>query len=329
MWFKSYRKRQNAAHVKRMICAMYIRPQTFGWLAAGITVTIWTSFIVIARASATLNLNPLDIVFVRIVGAGVVLLPWMLISNRYKAQTERSFFGLSPLPWKTTVITGVLGSVLFASLAYSGFFFAPAAHASVLLPGGLPLWTAVLAVTILKEHVSRSRGIGLACILCGGLLVGGESLLQAFDGGHVWKGDLLFMCASFCYSTYGIVVRSKGLDPINATVGLTVFSVMTFLPIYGVLAWTGLVASNLATTPISEMAFQALFQGGLSVVVAGISFNVMIRTFGPIRTTMLTALVPGLSALGAVVFLGEPLLLNLILGLALVTTGILIGARKA
>jgi len=77
------------------------------------------------------------------------------------------------------------------------------------------------------------------------------------------------------------------------------------------------------------MAFQALFQGCLSVVVAGISFNVMIRTFGPIRTTMLTALVPGLSALGAVVFLGEPLFLNLILGLALVTTGILIGARKA
>jgi drug/metabolite transporter (DMT)-like permease len=36
-----------------------------------------------------------------------------------------------------------------------------------------------------------------------------------------------------------------------------------------------------------------------------------------------------LSALGAVVFLGEPLFLNLILGLALVTTGILIGARKA
>ena len=55
----------------------------------------------------------------------------------------------------------------------------------------------------------------------------------------------------------------------------------------------------------------------------------MIRTFGPIRTTMLTALVPGLSALGAVVLLGEPLFLNLILGLALVTTGILIGARKA
>jgi drug/metabolite transporter (DMT)-like permease len=44
---------------------------------------------------------------------------------------------------------------------------------------------------------------------------------------------------------------------------------------------------------------------------------------------MITALVPGLSALGAVVFLGEPLSWNLWVGLALVTSGILFGVRQA
>jgi drug/metabolite transporter (DMT)-like permease len=44
---------------------------------------------------------------------------------------------------------------------------------------------------------------------------------------------------------------------------------------------------------------------------------------------MITALVPGLSALGAVVFLGEPLSWNLWAGLALVTCGILFGVRQA
>ena len=42
---------------------------------------------------------------------------------------------------------------------------------------------------------------------------------------------------------------------------------------------------------------------------------------------MITALVPGLSALGAVVFLGEPMHWNLLGGLALVTCGILFGVR--
>jgi drug/metabolite transporter (DMT)-like permease len=66
-----------------------------------------------------------------------------------------------------------------------------------------------------------------------------------------------------------------------------------------------------------------------SVVVSGITFATMIRAFGPVRSTMLTALVPGLSATGAVIFLGEPLGLNLVAGLALVTIGILVGVRAA
>ena len=54
----------------------------------------------------------------------------------------------------------------------------------------------------------------------------------------------------------------------------------------------------------------------------------MIQHFGPVRSTMMTALVPGLSALGAVFFLGEPLHWTLMLGLALVTLGIVFGVRK-
>jgi drug/metabolite transporter (DMT)-like permease len=63
------------------------------------------------------------------------------------------------------------------------------------------------------------------------------------------------------------------------------------------------------------------------VVVSGITFTKMIQYYGPIRTTMITALVPGLSAFGAVVFLGEPMLWNLAVGLTLVTLGILFGVR--
>ena len=75
------------------------------------------------------------------------------------------------------------------------------------------------------------------------------------------------------------------------------------------------------------MVFQAIYQGVGSVVISGITFNVMIRHYGPVRSTMITALVPGLSALGAVVFLNEPMSLNLLAGLALVTCGILFGVR--
>jgi hypothetical protein len=101
---------------------------------------------VVARASAAHNLLPLDIGFLRITGAGFVLLPWgwwLMRAKRRAGESVGSLMGLSPLPLHITAITGLFGSMLYAMLAYSGFFFAPAAHASVLMPGSLPLWTSL------------------------------------------------------------------------------------------------------------------------------------------------------------------------------------------
>jgi drug/metabolite transporter (DMT)-like permease len=304
---------------------------SIGPLAAVVTVVIWTSFIVIARASAELNLLPLDIAWLRIAGASTVLLPWSLwLVHRNRAvRPTASLGGLSPLPWRMTALVGLFGGLLYAVLAYAGFFFAPAAHAAVLLPGSLPLWTTLLAMGLLGERPSRARMLGLACILLGGLLVGGVSLLQAVEGGGVWKGDLLFMTAALCWSVYSVLVRRHALDPVHATMAVTAFACVTFVPLYALASSQGWVPSQLGRAPLSELLFQAGFQGVGSVVISGISFTVMIRHFGPVRSTMITALVPGLSALGAVALLGEPLSMNLVLGLALVTLGIVFGVRPA
>ena len=55
---------------------MKLSPRATGLVAAVVTVMIWTSFIIIARASTAYTLRPLDIVFVRTCGAAAVLLPW-------------------------------------------------------------------------------------------------------------------------------------------------------------------------------------------------------------------------------------------------------------
>ncbi|PKO42342.1 MAG: EamA family transporter [Betaproteobacteria bacterium HGW-Betaproteobacteria-3] len=308
---------------------MRFSSRTVGLAAAVITVVIWTAFIVVARASATGahggTLTPLDIAFARILGASLVLLPlgaWLV-----RRQRLPGWLGLSPLPFRVTAQIGVLGGLLYALLAYTGFFYAPAAHASVLLPGSLPLWTALLAIGVLGERIGRARALGLVLIVAGGLLVGGASLLRAFEGGEVWKGDLLFMAAAFCWSSYSVLVRRHGLDAVKATVAITVFAALTYLPVYSALALSGVAGSHLAAAPWREIAFQALFQGVGSVVISGITFTQMIRHFGPVKSTMITALVPGLSALAAVVLLGEPLGWNLWAGLALVTGGIVFGVR--
>jgi len=313
-----------------------LSPRTVGVAAAAVTVLIWTSFILIARASAdparAPTLTPFDIAYCRIVGASLILLPWgawLVRRDQQRGLRQGTWLGISPLPMNVTVRTGFFGGLLYASLVYSGFALAPALHASVLLPGSLPLWTALLAAWLLRERLTRARLVGLGLIVLGDLLVGGASLLRAFDGGTVWLGDVLFMAGAMSWACYSVLARHHGLDAVRATIAITCFAALTYLPAYTLLALTGVVQAKLFDAPWGDLLFQAAFQGWGSVVISGITFTQMIRFFGPVRSTMITALVPGLSALGAVAMLGEPMHWNLALGLLAVTGGILFGVLAA
>lgn len=345
-----------------MSLAPRLSPRAIGIGSAVITVLVWTAFIVINRASAARALTPLDLAFARVLGASLVLVPWgaWLVAKARRetgAAAGSSLFGLSPLGLRITVLAGAFGGVGYALLAYTGFFYAPAAHASVLMPGSLPLWTTLLAALVLHDRITPQRAAGLALIVAGDLVVGGRSLLHAFEGvtmtptlgtgvsllppegapaalgrpggGGVWKGDLLFMSAAFCWACYSVVARRHGLEAVRATIAITVFAFLSFVPVYALLAAAGGVRSHLGSAPWGEVAFQMAFQGLGSVVISGITFTRMIQYFGPVRSTMITALVPGLSAFGAVVFLGEPLHWSLLAGLVLVTAGILFGVQRA
>ena len=310
--------------------------RTVGIAAAIVTVLVWTLFIVIARASADPTrggtLTSFDIVFCRIVGASLVLLPWgsvLAYRDRARGLNQSSLLGLSPLSLRVTTSVGLFGGLLYALVAYNGFVFAPAAHASVLLPGSMPLWTALLAALILHDHITAVRALGLGLIVLGDLMVGGASLLRALDGGEVWKGDLLFMLGATCWATYSVLARHYRLDAVRATIAITAFAFVIYVPIYSLLLLSHVLTGQLFTAPWQELLFQAGFQGWGSVVISGISFTKMIQYFGPVRSTMITALVPGLSALAAVLLLGEPLTWNLSVGLVLVTLGILFGVRAA
>jgi drug/metabolite transporter (DMT)-like permease len=322
-----------SAAVKTPFAAL--SPKAVGLIAAVVTVVIWTSFIVIARASADPArggvLNPFDINYARIWGASLILLPWGWWIVRRDRRTQPwagSLLGLSPLPLRQTLIAGLFGGGLYGMLAYSGFVFAPAAHASVLMPGSLPLWTALLAVLILGDRITPTRALGLALIVGGDLLVGGTSLLHALDGSGVWRGDVLFILASLVWSTYSVLVRRYALDAVRATIAITALAFVTYVPVYTALLLLHWVPGQVLVAPFRDVAFQMVFQGVGSVVISGIAFTKMIQYFGPVRSTMITALVPGLSAISAALFLGEPLVWNLWAGLALVTSGIVFGVRK-
>jgi drug/metabolite transporter (DMT)-like permease len=167
-------------------------------------------------------------------------------------------------------------------------------------------------VVFLREQIGVHRAIGLGFILIGDVLVGGASLLKAFEGGDVWIGDLLFVCASICWAAYSVTVRRFGLDAAKATMAITAFALVSFCTLVHITGVLGhLLPSHFSQASWAEILLQVSFQGVVSVVISGITFNQMIRSYGPVKSTMLTAVVPGLSAFGAAIFLDESISWNL------------------
>jgi len=102
----------------------------------------------------------------------------------------------------------------FPLLAFAGFQFAPASHGGVMLPGMLPLLTALLLWLVLGERWTLSRVVSLGLVLLGVALLA----LETF-GEHrgAWRGDLLLFCGSFSWALYTLMARIWRIPPLQAT----------------------------------------------------------------------------------------------------------------
>ena len=144
---------------------MTLGSSTRGALCAIAVLVIWSSFILIGRLNATgaRVLLPLDIAFLRFAFAG----SWR-VGHRGRTRVARPdgqsarTAAIGPAPAGQMVALGGFAGVGYCSLAYTGFFFAPAAHASVFMTGSLPLWTTIIVIVVLGEPMTRAQCLGRA-----------------------------------------------------------------------------------------------------------------------------------------------------------------------
>ncbi|MBI3094164.1 MAG: DMT family transporter [Rhodocyclales bacterium] len=286
-------------------------PSRAGWVAVVATICIWTGFILVTRAGGKGVLTGWDVTALRFgVGALIALcfLPRVTLP-----------------PLKVIALFSLFGGIGYAVAVYSAFRLAPAAHASVLMPGALPFETAVIAWLWLKQAPSRPQRIALALVFAGIVLTAADTLLYGAQiSGMQMVGDLLFLCGSSSWATFTLLLRRYPVSPLTATVSTTLGSAVVYLPI-----WWLLLPSTLDQAPLAEILMQSVYQGVLVVFVAMLLYTQAVRHLGPQAVALLMAIVPGLSALAAVPVLDEPLSLLALAGLAAVTAGAVLGARQA
>lgn len=282
-----------------------------GWIAVVATICIWTGFILVSRA-----------------GGKGVLTGWDVAALRFGVGALIAVFFLHRVtlpPLRVIALFSLFGGIGYAVTVYSAFRLAPAAHASVLMPGALPFETAVIAWLWLKQAPSRPQRIALGFVFAGILLTAADTLSNGTQiTGLQMLGDLLFLCGSSSWATFTLLLRRYPVTPLTATVTTTLGSAVVYLPL-----WWLFLPSTLNQAPLAEILMQAVYQGVLVVFVAMLLYTLAVRHLGPQTVALLMAVVPGLSALAAVPVLAEPLSLLALAGLAAVTAGAVLGARQA
>ncbi len=286
------------------------RERIVGAACAITSVFLFSSFTLASRLGFSSSLTLPDLAALRFGVGGLVLLPVLL---RH---------GLRRVEWRGALALAFFGGVGFALLAYAGFRLAPAAHGAVLLHGTLPLSTyLVLRLTARRAGVSH-RPAGMVLIGAGVALMAYDSLAVASP--RQLLGDGLLLLASLWWSVYGMLSRRSALPPAARAATVAVLSLCGFLPVYALLPGKAILLVG-----ARELLLQAVVQGVLIGAISIFVYTRAVALLGAAETALFAAAVPCVTTLAAIPLLSEvPTSVSLV-GVVVVTVGMLVAIRPA
>jgi drug/metabolite transporter (DMT)-like permease len=283
-----------------------------GYLAAAVAVLIWASYPVATRAGLTGAFTPQELVTLRFGVGALLFLPYLLL---YARRIGRS-------AWLKGVPLALFQGAGMATLAIFGMQLAPANHAAALGPGVNLAWVTLLGFLVFARRPSRRAVAGAVLCVFGVLLLAFWSASE--NDLAVLAGDAMILAASALGALYVLHLRSWGIGALQGAAIVTAYSAIVVVPYY---LWSA--PAMLSRIAPGELAWQILWQGALIGCVALIALNHAISRLGAERSSALVALVPVLTALLALVFLGEVPSTAEIAAFVAISAGVSIGASTA
>ena len=254
----------------------------YGILAA----VVWGAWPVLSRAGIDRTLSPQDITVLRFAVAGLILLPVFLRHRTGGAN------------WWQALCLCCGAGVPYVLVMVAGLSFAPAGHAGVITPASMLAFSTLGGVLLLGDRMQPHRLFGLAVIVLGLCIIDFENFAATTE--DFWVGDLMFLAGGLLWASYTVGCRAWSVDPLQATALVSVLSMLGFTPVYLVTGQQGIFEA-----PLSEVAFQAIFQGIFAAVLALLFYTRSVAILGPSRGAVFSAMVPGIAVLLAYPVLGD------------------------
>lgn len=286
------------------------RPPRWAYLFLILPLLFWAGNSIVARGLRE-EVSPIALNFWRWFTALLILLPF----TTRRMIAERS--GLLR-EWKTVVLLGVLGVVLYQTFLYQGLTATTATNAA-LFNSSIPVIIIVLSWVLYRERVSMRQLGGIAVSLLGVVVImakGRPALLMEL---RFNPGDLWILASLPVWSLYTVLLRRRlsALDPM-ALVTASALAGMVFLtPLYLFeLSQGSRMSFSFAT--VGAVLYVAVFASAAGFTL----WNIGVQRVGANRAGIFMHLHPAFTAALAIPILGESLHIHQGVGIALIFAGI-------
>lgn len=262
---------------------------------------------------AIAHLPPAGIVLVRMAGGAIVftLLAWQRGTYRLQRRGDLPFI----------VLCALLGNVINQEMFVHGLAYTTATNA-VVLGSTIPVFTALAAIVLGREHVRLLRLLGMAIAFAGvAALVGAEELSASSD--H-FVGSVMVLINALSYGVYLVVVRplAERYDP----VALLAFLFTSALPMVAPFGIVGFAGSGALTG--NDVGFLAFLIAVPTVAAYGLVQTALRRAESSLVAAYIY-LQPVFATIGAALLLDETITARTVICGAVVLAGVWVAAQAA
>jgi drug/metabolite transporter (DMT)-like permease len=222
--------------------------------------------------------------------------------------------------WPRYAVSGAVGSAIpFAMIATAQTV--QSASYSVVLVGMAPMFSALIAAMWMGERFTWRKGAGLLVGLAGVALLTGWDPSTA-EVPPAWSVALTLGAAIF-YGIAGVYAKkyTAGIPPRAQATGSQMASALMLLPP----ALLALPQSSPSLVVWANIVALAAFSSALAFML----YFRLIANIGPVKTVSVNYLTPLFGVAGGVVFLGEKLTANILLGALAIFAGLAMVMARA
>ncbi len=241
-----------------------------------------------------------------------------IIHVRFQQRTSQSFFGPLRLHFRSLLVCGLIGFLLYQFFFIEGINNTSAGSAALILASA-PFWAAASAHVLRIEHLKTREWSSLSLTIAGAVVVvlGGSSAIML--GYESLVGNLSMMAAAVCWGSFTTV--SKPLTRQVNPSGVAVLGLLLALPFLTALGLPRLAEVDWSVIGAWEW-LAIMYSGSLSIGLTIAIWTTAVKKVGPSHTAIYGNVVPLIALLVSCLLLGDRITWFQIVGGAMIVGGV-------